>query len=91
MAAFHNGHDRFLDVRIVDTARLDITMPGGKGACAHLFSITQNREVRIVRGKDELNVSLKNADKFDHILEDRLVVQIILWLINDYNVIVTLA
>ena len=30
MAAFHNGHDRFLDVRIVDTARLDITMPGGK-------------------------------------------------------------
>ena len=56
-----------------------------------MFSITQNREVRIVRGKDELNVPLENADKFDHVLEDRLVVQIILWLINDYNVIVTLA
>jgi len=89
MAAFHNGHDRFLDVRIVDTAALISPCPAAKEH-APTCSASPEQEVRIVRGKDDTEVSLKNADSL--ITSSKIVCcPDHPRLINDYNVIVTLA
>jgi len=42
-------------------------------------------------GKDELGLLFKEAYQLDDILKNSLVVEVVFWLVNQYNIIVMLA
>jgi len=62
-----------------------------KGAGVNQFCITQNRDIGIMRGEKELNIWFHLPDQLNYIFIDGLVIQIILWLIDDNNIIFFLA
>src|SRR6266567_8636465 len=91
LSAFHYGHNRFLNLRLVNASYPHVRVATRERTCAHLLGIAQDREVGVLRRENKLDVSFQHPDELDHVLEDGLVVQIVFRLIDEDHVIVPLT
>ncbi len=91
MPAFHYGYDGLLNPWLVNAPYQDVGASPCKRTRAHLFSVSEYREIGVVCCKNKLDALLKRPYQLDDILKNGLVVQIVFRLVNDDYIIVALA